>query len=252
MSTNNPLMKLGRKAIKTDSRTLRLTRYFTALLPAPPPSVDWSKGVTEWGMMENDVLGDCTCAGVGHAVQVFSLNGGTEAVVTDVQVRAAYEEWCGYNPSDPSTDAGGICLDILNAWKKTSFHGHHIAAFATANPADIEEIQKAINIFGGCYIGFNVPNSVMENTDPNIVWDVVADDGGIDGGHCVFVVGYDIATTIISFISWGTIYRMTFAFWAKYVDEAYAAISRDFIAKNGLDPQGFNLAQLEADLAQIN
>jgi len=32
---------------------------------------DWTKGITEWGMMMNDTLGDCTIAGVGHAVQVM-------------------------------------------------------------------------------------------------------------------------------------------------------------------------------------
>src|SRR5580658_8869232 len=57
--------KLGKKAPKIDSRTLRLAKYLTAV-PPPPASCDWTKGVTEWGMMLNDALGDCTCAAIGH------------------------------------------------------------------------------------------------------------------------------------------------------------------------------------------
>src|SRR5271170_8068747 len=101
------MMRLGRKAIKTDSRTLRLAKYFTTALPAPPSSRDWSKGIASWGMMGNDVVGDCTCAAVGHALQVLSVNVGKEAAITNREVYAAYEEWCGYNPGDPSTDQGG-------------------------------------------------------------------------------------------------------------------------------------------------
>ncbi len=71
-------MKLGRKAIKTDTRTLALGRYLTPSLPPPPAAQDWTKGITAWGMMLNgpepsepqfpDGLGDCTIAGCGHAI----------------------------------------------------------------------------------------------------------------------------------------------------------------------------------------
>src|ERR1035438_8289552 len=72
--------KLGRKAIKTDTRTLMLGDYLTPALPPPPAAADWTKGQTSWGMMMNDTLGDCTIAGVGHAVQVWTAN--TSGIVT--------------------------------------------------------------------------------------------------------------------------------------------------------------------------
>lgn len=43
---------------------------------------------------------------------------------------------------------------------------------------------------------------------------------------------------------------MTVAFWKKYVDEAHTLLSPDWIAAKGA-PSGFNLAQLQADLAMI-
>src|ERR1700679_451448 len=109
--------KLGRKAVLTDTRTMRLSRYFTATLPPPPPAVDWTKGVTAWGDMLNDELGDCTIAGLGHAVQIWTVNASKEITVLDAQVLSAYENWCGYNPSDPSTDQGGIELNVLKDFK---------------------------------------------------------------------------------------------------------------------------------------
>jgi hypothetical protein len=41
-------MKLGRKAIKTDSRTLAFAKYLTPALPPPPPAADWTKGIASW------------------------------------------------------------------------------------------------------------------------------------------------------------------------------------------------------------
>jgi hypothetical protein len=111
------------------------------------------------------------------------------------------------------------------------------------------EIEQAINLFGGLYIGMNVPNSLMQQDPIPQVWDVVPDDGGIAGGHCVYCVGYDAGS--VSFISWGAVYKMTWAFWAKYVDEAHALLGKNWLDAKGVDPQGFNLAQLEADLNQI-
>src|ERR1035438_1443098 len=73
-------MKLGRKAIKTDTRTLAFGDYPPPALPPPPAAADWTKGITSWGLMMNDTLGDCTIAGVGHAVQVWTAN--TSGIVT--------------------------------------------------------------------------------------------------------------------------------------------------------------------------
>lgn len=241
-------MKLGRKAVKQDSRTLKLGKYLSPAL-VPPASVDWTKGVTSWGMMLNDTLGDCTIAGAGHAIQVWSLNDTKEITLPDSDILEQYEDWCGYNPADPSTDQGGIELDVLNRWKKYSMCGKHLKAFATVNVSNFTEVKNAIALLGGVYIGLNVSNYVMNNeTAPGSTWDVVPNDGGIDGGHCVFVCGYDATT--LTFISWGSVYKMTYAFWTKYVDEAYALLGLSWVGE-GKSPTGLNLTQLEADLAQL-
>ncbi len=259
-------MKLGRKAIKTDTRTLKLRAYLGAALPPAPTSLDWTHGISEWGMMLNgpdpknpanipDGVADCTIAGCAHAIQVCGLNVGysfTGETIADSIIEKAYSDWDGYVPGQPSTDQGGVELDLLNRWRQSGLglDGHHLLAFADPDVKNLTEIEQAIALFGGVYIGINVPNFIMagEGPDPSKVWDVVVDDGGIDGGHCVFVAKYDPET--FGFISWGGVYRMTRAFWNKYVDEAHALLLATWI-RNNKTPSGFNLDQLQTDLSQI-
>jgi hypothetical protein len=242
-------MKLGRKAIKTDTRTLALANYLTPALPPPPPTADWTKGIASWGMMLNDKLGDCTIAGCGHAVQVWTANTGSEVTVPDSAVLAAYESWDGYNPADPSTDQGGIELDVLNDWQKNGFSGNALLAFADPKPATLVEVHQSIALFGGVYIGLALPITA-QNQD---VWDVVPHGGanakkGSWGGHCVFVPKYD--QNGFTCITWGQLKTMTLAFWKEYCDEAHALLSQDWLTAKGA-PNGFNQAQLLADLKAI-
>ena len=242
-------MKLGRKAIKTDSRTLQLARYLTPTLPPPPPAKDWTHGITGWGMMLNDQLGDCTIAGVGHAVQVWTANNGSEVTVSDTTVETYYERWDGYVPGNPSTDNGGIELDVLNDWQKGDFAGHKLIAFADPKPSNLVEIRQSIALFGGVYIGLAMPITAQRQD----VWDVVPRGGanarpGSWGGHAVFVPTYDESG--FTCITWGQLKVMTLAFWKKYCDEAHTLLGQDWLASQGA-PSGFDLAQLEADLKAI-
>jgi len=242
-------MKLGRKAVKTDSRTLKLSKYLSAGLKPAPPAQDWTKGIDSWGMMLNDKLGDCTIAAIAHAVQVWSANSGVRVTVPDTVVQQYYEKWDGYKPGDASTDAGGSELDVLSDWQKSSFEEHKLVAFAGPTYTNLEEVRQAITLFGGVYIGLSLPMTAQKQT----IWDVVP-DGGDDakpnswGGHAVFVPAYD--SHGFTCITWGQLKTMTVAFWDKYCDEAFALLSHDWLTAKG-SPEGFKMTELKADLAQI-
>jgi hypothetical protein len=242
-------MRLGRKAIKTDSRTLKLARYFTSAMPPAPPAADWTKGITNWGMMLNDKLGDCTIAGAAHAVQVCTANTATMITVPDSAIEKYYEQWDGYVPGDPKTDTGGIELDVLNDWKKQGFADDKLLAFADPKPANLEQIRQSIALFGGVYIGLALPVTAQTQD----VWDVVPRGGANArkyswGGHCVFVPKYDAHG--FTCITWGQLKVMTVAFWKKYCDEAHTLLSQSWLSAKGA-PSGFDQAQLEADLNAI-
>ncbi|MGO9776838.1 MAG: hypothetical protein ACLQGT_03240 [Terracidiphilus sp.] len=242
-------MKLGRKAIKTDTRTLAFGDYLTPALPPPPPAADWTKGITSWGMMLNDTLGDCTIAGCGHALQVWTANTSGIVTVPDPTIESYYEQWDGYVPGNPSTDKGGVELDVLNDWKKNGFAGHTLLAFADPKPAILVEIQQSIALFGGVYIGLSLPLTAQTQD----VWDVVKGGAakakpGSWGGHCVYVPKYD--QNGFTCITWGQPKTMTLAFWKKYCDEAHTLFGQDWLTAKGA-PSGFDQAQLQSDLASI-
>ncbi|WP_263353939.1 hypothetical protein [Acidicapsa acidisoli] len=245
-------MKLGRRHVKKDSRTLRLGKYLKDGLAAPPEAKDWTKGIASWGMMLNDVHGDCTIAAAAHAVQVWSANTKgekDEVTLPDSVVLSYFEKWDGYKPSDPNTDAGGVELDVLNNWQKASFEQHKLIAYADAAYANLEEIRQAITLFGGVYIGLALPMTAKTQA----VWDVVPNGGddakpGSWGGHAVFVPKYDAHS--FTCITWGALKQMTVAFWKEYVDEAHALLSHDWLEQKGA-PSGFDLDELKADLGRI-
>ena len=242
-------MKLGRKAIRTDTRTLRLAKYLSAGLPPAPPAKDWTKGITSWGMMHNDRLGDCTIAAAAHAVQVWSANTASEVTVPDTQVLHYYEKWDGYKQGQPNTDQGGVELNVLTRWQKEGFDKHKLIAFADPAHANLDQIRQAINLFGGVYIGLSLPITAQKQA----IWDVVPNGGddakpGSWGGHAVFVPKYD--ANGFTCITWGELKTMTSAFWTAYVDEAHALLSHDWMASKGA-PSGFNLAELKTDLGLI-
>lgn len=250
--TRAPIAFRGGKLSAQPARPhLRLGSYLTAELPAPPATIDWLSGVADWPMYGNDTIGDCTAAAVGHSVEQFTRYGsGTTVEVSDADVIGLYSAVTGYNPDDPSSDTGAYCQDVLNYWRKNGIGGgHQIVAFASVDVGNPTEVKQAINLFGEVYLGFNFPASAMDQFNAGKPWDVVK-GSRIEGGHCVIVGGYD--ATYLAAVTWGATQLMTPAFWAKYVDEAYVIITRDWVdQQTGNDAAGINLYALGQDFATL-
>jgi hypothetical protein len=244
--------KLGKLPPRLDDRTLKMKKYVS---PATPPqAVYWSKGYRSWGMMLNDNLGDCTIAAVGHAIQTWKINLGknvnlARVTLPDSAIELAYEQWCSYNPADPSTDQGGVELDVLNDWRQSGISGDKILAYADPDPASVLHVKQSIFLFGGSYIGFNVPQSAMDQNAAGQDWTVVPDDGGIAGGHAVWCPDYN--PTGLWCITWGMRQFMTWEFFEKYTDESHALLSRDWLTSGNLDPTGVDLTTLQSDLQGV-
>jgi hypothetical protein len=201
-------------------------------------------------MMLNDVHSNCTIAAAAHAVQVWSAHTSSESTVPDTLILKYYEEWAGYNPSNPATDTGGVALNVLTSWRKSAFDRHKLFAYADAAFDDMDEMRHAISIFGGVYVGLSLPMTAKTQ----LAWDVVPTAGddakpGSWGGHAVFVPKYDADT--FTCVSWGRLFPMTIAFWKEYVEEAHALLGHDWLQHKG-SPSGFDLDQLKADLALIH
>lgn len=245
-------MKLGKLPARHDSRTLHLARYLLPALPAPPLAQDFTQKVKVWPMMGNDLLGDCTIAAAGHAIEQWTTySRPVPFVPSDGEIVQAYERIGGYVPADPSTDNGCAILDVLNAWRGAGIAGRKIVAYASLEPRNHAQVKSAVHLFGNAYIGLQLPVSAQGET----VWVVPirgangAGTPGSWGGHCVIVTGYD--SFGLTCITWGERMRMSWNFFDAYCDEAYAILSLDWLASTGLSPEHFNFAQLKADVAAL-
>ncbi len=252
-------VKLGKQPARIDSRTLKLSKYIRSL-PAAPAFADYTSGILQFGLMMNDKLGICTIAACGHAEQVWSAARGGEYTLPDTAILQKYEQWCGYDPADPSTDQGGVELDVLNDWHKSGLWHHQLFAYADPDPRNLEHVKQAINTFGLVYIGLALPVSAQGKT----TWDISHGPDAVPGswgGHAVVVPKYRTENGVTTFtaISWGGLYDITEAFWlyrdrdnGPYIDEVHALVAPEFLSlKTGNTPEGLNLTALEADLAEV-
>ena len=246
-------MKLGKAAPSNDPRTLLLGDYLdTAALPTEPASFTYATniGATAWGMMANDKLGDCTCAAAGHLLMEWTDDNGNMFTPTDQQIIAAYSAITGYNPATGQNDNGAVETQVLNYWRNTGIAGHQIVAYAALEPKNQNHIKLSAFLFGGCYIGLQLPLTAQTQS----VWTVPPGGAtgkgapGSWGGHAVPVIGYDQHGLTV--VTWGATKTMTWTFWEAYCDEAYAIISADF-ASAQKSPSGFDLAALQADLKEV-
>jgi hypothetical protein len=246
-------VKLGKRAAKKDARTFRLSEIVSAV--TPPSSCDNSKGITAWGMMLNDTEGDCTCAAVGHGVQVASANSPEGLYgIPDSLVQNLYEKSCGYVPGDPSTDNGGVIIDVLNYVRKNGLGPHVLFGYADPSPGDQNHIKLGIAEFGVVDIGLELPITAQAQIASGQPWDVVGNHlsgnsaPGSWGGHSVVVIGYD--ANYVTCITWGQLQRMTWAFWKAYCDEAHALLFRIWCEGRG-GAGNANLTKMEAALATL-
>lgn len=226
-------------------------------MPVIPASVDHTAGMpSEFGMMLNDTLGDCTCAAFYHARQVWTkMGGGREITDPDKDVLDLYMGACGYRPGHPETDQGGNEQHVLtylhNVGALTGSVGKvrdRILAFFEVDHHIHDDVKLAILEAGVLYIGFNVPSLLDDPNCPD-VWDVVPGKTDITGGHAVVLTGYD--TQGVSLISWGQKYKMTWAFFDKFVDEAYAIVDKNWFMATGKTPLGLTVQQLEQQMAAL-
>lgn len=252
MKTDHSKMKLGKSAPIHDPRTLLLANYIKAGLPPAPVQYNYASdiGANSWGMMDNDKIGDCTCAAAGHLIMEWTDDNGKMITPPDKAIIAAYSAITGYNPATGANDNGAVELNVLKYWRKKSIAGHKIVAFAALEPKNDNHVMQGVYLFGGCYIGLSLPVSAQTQA----VWSVppggATGDGlpGSWGGHAVCVIGYD--SDGLTAITWGATKRMTWSFWNTYCDEAYVIISSDFVS-NKPAKNGFDLAALEQDLKEI-
>jgi hypothetical protein len=208
-------------------------------------------------MMENDRLGDCTCAGLGHAVQLTSAQFGFEITPTDPAILELYEAACGYRPDDPASDQGGIEQNVLGYVQTHgiplgSTHLDLAPAGVMAVPGWVEvdsrnlnDIKRVIWEGGFVYVGADIPQAWVESD----FWATPAPGTEPAGGHCFIIGGYD--KDLFYGVSWGAVVSIQPSAIAQCVDEAYGVAIGSWFGPSGQTLAGLTESELIAAMQSI-
>jgi hypothetical protein len=248
MSVDHSLMKLGKLPARIDDRVPRMMSVLADIVPAAPAAHSWSQGRSDWGMLGNDNLGDCTAAGCYHLEEIATMETARHFNPSTANVIAFYSASTGYNPADPSTDRGGVEVDVLNFWQTHGILGRHLIGHATVEPQNVDHVKQGAFLFPGLYLGVALPL----NAQTQDIWDYVAGPGsepGGWGGHCIVLVDYD--ETYITVITWGVLKKATWTWFLKYCDEVHAVLPAAWIA-NAKSPGGIDVSALQGYMTAIS
>jgi hypothetical protein len=246
--TDHSQYRLGKHAPIVDPRVPHISKHM--MMVQPKPACDWTAKVKSWPMLANDTVGDCTAAGCLHLLQLWLNNNGFDYMPTDAEALALYSATSDY----PKSDDGAVEQTVLSYWASKGIPGPFntdIVTFASLNPQNIDELKLSVENFGGCYLGLALPISAQTQD----VWDVTPDGmtgvgmPGSWGGHCVPAVAYD--EQYVTVVTWGKLLKVTPAFLEIYLDEAYAVVSRNWLADSGISPPGLNWQGLMDDMRAI-
>lgn len=221
--------------------------------PPIPAALNWLDSMPPGlGMMLNDTLGDCACAAVYHAIQVWTFHvAGSALTEPDAMVEKLYEEACGYVPGDPSTDQGGVEQSVLNYLTTTGAPmsdgtRQKLGAFVEIDHRQTDSVKRAVAEGGAIYLGIQIPEAWCSAP---VGSDWTDASGPIAGGHAIIAAGYDADWLYV--VSWGSVWRMSWAAFATVCDEAYFLADPLFINAKGLTPFGMSLADLEASMQPL-
>ena len=228
----HPLYKLGKARARRDRRNLN----FAAILRAPAPlpkeyDFDVKHSGVPTPIFANDRYGDCVIAGRAHQTLRFELLEQQETLaITDGEVIREYLQETG------GEDTGLVVLDSLKRWRKEGWiaaaQRYRIRAFSELDRRAHDQVKQAIVLDVGVGTGLGMPLSAQAQFQAGKPWDVMAGPTGAVnswGGHYVHIPGYTVSGPVC--VTWGRKQQMTWAFFDKYCDEAYAIFDAQDTAK---------------------
>ena len=244
--------KLGLNPSEPDDRTLQFADYLHPVQQMPePPACDYNSNVIANGgypMDGNDAVGDCTCAGMAHAEQVIAMGAyGLKHQFTADETLAVYSAITGYVPGDESTDHGADLLSCVKYWQANGFSGDKpLHAFVEVDPANIDHIKQALNMFGPLYVAYQLPDDVLPQ-GPGSIPDWTTDgQPNPSNGHCVIYSAYD--PDGLTVVTWGQTVKASWDFHSRCCVQVFALLHPAWMDHN---PQGFDVSALEQDLEVV-
>jgi len=229
--------KLPAKQLLTTS----LRDYMKVSLPSTPTSVDYGPRVASYPMALNDQLGICTIAGAIHLLQLqYAEIGEVFEYPGDDATRTEYFSETG------GQDSGCVETSVLSKWTNTGLFGTKLSAWIPVNPKDEQEMRAAIYLFGGVYLGAELPANAEQQFEDHKPWHLTIPRGRPVGGHCVVGSGYNREG--VNVITWGQETVATWDWMDRYCSEAYIVIPQAFVEADHGPIYKIDIETLQEDL----
>jgi len=254
--------KRGKLPARPDAIALKFGDYLRKdKLPTLPPRfghvTNEPPGRHGWGMLGNDIAGDCVIAGRCHEIMVDAL--ATNRPVPDFSpgsALAAYSQclvYCGGQPFDPNNPASDTGLDMQAAakwWRAvgmTQADGklHKIDAYVAVETVD--DVLMATYLCGSAGVGLALPATAETQFEAGQVWSDVS--GQPIGGHYVPCVGYMGGHLV--FVTWGELQGATRQYIQQWIEDGVCCLSREYMMANNLSPEMIDWNQLLDDVDAI-
>lgn len=240
----------GRIRYKHDKRTLK----FRNVINKPdkenkiPARFDWGSRIKpnhNWGDYGNLKLNNCTFVTAAYFIMIWKsyksdkiYRPGVKKIIDDYS--KLIKDPKGGKSIQSILNNGGkplAAVKVLNHWRKKGIDGHRIIAYSklTFNnkKEHREELKRAIYLYGGCFIGINIPRSVEKQWQQNRKWTIIRKVSPGDArrrlwfSHALLATGYNEKE--LNVITFGKEETMSWEFYEKYVDEAYAVFDEKFL-----------------------
>jgi len=250
--------KLGKLPARPGAVKLSLDSYIdkSVVFPKVPTKVGHQSLLPkDLGMLGNDQYGDCVWAGAAHESMLWNLEQG-KVVNYDVKgVLSDYSAVTGFNPNDPNSDQGTDMQVAASYRRKTGILAsdgsrHQIDAYLALTPGDVAELRMAIYLFGAVGIGVKVPTYWMDQFNAGKEW-TYRPFAKFEGGHYIPAMASTSPKGAIQVATWGRLQKMSARAYQHFNDESIAYVSLERLGKDGKSIDGFDVAQLRADLQAI-
>ena len=216
------IIKFGKLPAKRDARNLQLA----AILKVPPKlPLEYDFDVQHNGiptpMFGNDYHGDCVIAGRAH--QTLRFEDAEQGKILPITEKDVLNEWYKENGG---TENGLYVLDALKLWRTTGWTAakkkYKIKAFAEVNRKKHNEVKSTVYADIGTGLGLSLPDSAISEFNAGKPWTGTSGPRNEENGHYVYIPGYTKTGPVC--VTWGRKQQMSWKFFDKYCDEAYAVI----------------------------
>jgi hypothetical protein len=254
-------LKYGRRAPK-NAPALTFSNFLSKGVPAHPAREDYLAKLSGWQVLGNDVAGDCNAVTWANMRRLVTSALATENYPSQDQV------WEFYKTQNPNFDPNGTTngdgpgsqsdqgMDVQTGLEYLHAHGGpdgvKALAFAKVDHTKLSEVDAALAIFGGLWLGITVLDANQQEFASGKPWSDVR-GSQIDGGHAILGGGY---TPDVTFITWGKETEFASSFWKgsvqgqPLVEEAWVVIWPEHLGSEAF-LHGVDQAQLKADYQAI-